>query len=125
MAVGVPEIIPVPSDTSTPTTTVVVDSAVHSAKQLVSVNGMFARIPATTVFSRSLSVGTQGIDVEVLQVILEQKGLLIIPAGVAKGYFGSLTQEAVIKYQKKSNLPSVGVFGPLTKAKLISETIGN
>ncbi len=76
---------------------------------------------AISAFQRSLNVGSQGKDVVVLQTVLVQKGFLEIPSGVAKGYFGGLTRTAIMKYQTHSNLPSVGVFGPLTKAKLISE----
>jgi peptidoglycan hydrolase-like protein with peptidoglycan-binding domain len=32
-----------------------------------------------------------------------------------------MTKSAVAKYQKRSDLPSIGVFGPQTKARLISE----
>jgi len=77
--------------------------------------------PEISVFTRSLSLGSRGTDVSALQTALEQKGFLTIPNGVAKGYFGALTRMAVIKYQESVNLPMVGVFGPLTKVKLISE----
>lgn len=84
--------------------------------------------PATVVFSRvffrSLSVGAQGEDVAALQSILEQKGLLMMPPGVMKGYFGSLTQTAVTRYQASTGLPQVGIFGPMTQARLLSETRG-
>lgn len=106
---------------ATSTTTEVATEVVQPSNELVSVNGAFARISTATVFSRPLSVGSRGVDVEVLQVILEQKGLLVMPNGVAKGYFGPLTREAVIKYQRSANLPLVGIFGPLTKNKIISE----
>lgn len=76
---------------------------------------------AVTTFNRSLSFGSQGVDVATLQTALLQKGFLVIPSGIAKGYFGTLTRAAVSKYQTRSSLPSVGIFGPLTKAQLISE----
>ena len=56
-----------------------------------------------------------------LQTALIQKGFLVIPVGISKGYFGSMTKSAVTKYQTRGELPSIGVFGPKTKAKLISE----
>ena len=77
------------------------------------------RTPGT--FYRSLSLGSQGADVVALQAFLIQKGYLAMPKGVAAGYFGSLTRTAVIAYQKSAGLPQVGSFGPLTKAKLLSE----
>lgn len=76
-----------------------------------------------SVFYRSLSMGAKGVDVAALQTALEQNGFLVMPALVAKGFFGVLTAAAVVKYQTSVGLPPVGVFGPLTKAKLIAETI--
>lgn len=75
--------------------------------------------PAAVVLNRSLSVGSRGADVITLQTALEQKGFLVMPSGVAKGFFGRLTRIAVSKYQTSVGLPSVGVFGPLTRAKLM------
>lgn len=73
-------------------------------------------------FSRSLGVGTQGADVTELQVILEQKGFLVMPQGVAYGFFGPLTRAAVAGYQVANGIaPAVGYFGPLTRSRLISE----
>ncbi|MCR4325600.1 MAG: sortase [Patescibacteria group bacterium] len=77
---------------------------------------------ATTTFTRSLDRGAEGADVVSLQTILEEKGFLTIPPGVAYGYFGPLTRAAVAKYQTANNIsPPVGYFGPLTRANLISE----
>ena len=72
-------------------------------------------------FSRSLSLGMKGDDVSSLQTVLAQKNLLAIPAGVTKGYFGALTKTAVKKYQASVKLPVIGTFGPLTRAKLVSD----
>ncbi|MDP2668864.1 MAG: sortase [bacterium] len=77
--------------------------------------------PAIVTFNRSLDIGAQGADVIALQTILEKKGFLTMPSGVAKGYFGSLTYDAVAKYQASVGLAPVGIFGPLTRAKLIEE----
>jgi peptidoglycan hydrolase-like protein with peptidoglycan-binding domain len=76
---------------------------------------------AISAFVRSLSVGTRGADVIMLQTILEQKGFLTMPVGVSKGYFGPLTTSTVVRYQANVGLPQVGIFGPLTRVKLISE----
>lgn len=72
-------------------------------------------------FVRSLDVGSIGEDVVRLQIILEKKGLLNMPPGVAKGFFGELTRVAVAKYQAGVGLPAIGTFGPLTRARLISD----
>ena len=76
---------------------------------------------ANAIFHRSLSMGAKGDDVTALQTALEQKGFLVMPSGVSKGYLGALTRTAIIKYQKSIGLPQVGTFGPLTKTKLLSE----
>ena len=80
---------------------------------------------STAKFSRALSVGASGPDVVALQTALEQRGLLELPPGVANGFFGALTQAAVAAYQAHTGLPSIGVFGPLTTAKLNAELAGN
>lgn len=77
----------------------------------------------TSAFSRSLAVGAQGADVAALQTILTQKGFLTMPVGVASGFFGTRTRVAVASYQTSVGLPSVGVFGPQTKAKLRAEAL--
>jgi len=82
-----------------------------------------ASVEDASIFFRTLGVGMQGMDVAALQNFLEKKGFLIIPSGVGKGFFGSLTSAAIAKYQTSVGLPSVGVFGPLTKAKVISEAV--
>lgn len=76
---------------------------------------------ATSPYTRALSLGQKGDDVSSLQTFLESKGLLIIPKGVAKGFFGVATKNALIKYQKSVGLSQVGLFGPATKAKVESE----
>ncbi len=68
---------------------------------------------------RSLAIGTSGSDVTELQTALEQQGLLTMPRGAAKGYFGTLTRLAVAAYQKSVGLPSSGVFDLTTRARLI------
>ena len=79
--------------------------------------------PSTAVpFSRNLSVGMSGSDVATLQSFLEKKGFLVMPLGVAKGYFGKLTQRATAAYQEAKGIaPAYGFFGPLTRAAAVSE----
>jgi len=70
-------------------------------------------------FSRNLFIGISGTDVVSLQSFLEKKGLLTMPAGVAKGYFGALTRNAVVQYQaSKGIIPAYGYFGPLTRTAI-------
>ncbi len=72
-------------------------------------------------FSNSLKLGSSGKNVAQLQDWLVENNFLVIPKGIAKGYFGYLTMGAVSKYQKTVNLPNTGFFGPLTRNLLNSK----
>jgi peptidoglycan hydrolase-like protein with peptidoglycan-binding domain len=69
-------------------------------------------------FFRDLTVGSTGSDVTTLQTFLEEEGYLVMPQGVAKGYFGALTQNALAEYQSVNGIIASGYFGPITMAKL-------
>ncbi len=88
---------------------------------LVSGGGVSTTLKTTASFSRMLGLGSRGTDVAALQAMLEQKGFLTIPAGVAPGVFGRLTNAAVVKYQISVGLPATGLFGPPTLAKITAE----
>jgi len=76
----------------------------------------------TGSFNADLTIGSTGADVVKLQTYLVSKGYLVMPAGVAMGYFGSLTKSAVAKYQAASGItPVAGYFGPLTRARVNAE----
>ncbi len=79
-----------------------------------------AAAPASTSFTRDLTIGSRGDDVSALQTLLESRGMLMMPAGVAKGYFGALTKSALAKYQASVGLPATGYFGPLTRGQIAS-----
>src|SRR3989344_7241885 len=73
--------------------------------------------------TRSLSRGSSGSDVITLQNALINKGYL--PAGKNTGYFGSLTQTAVQKFQcaqsiacASTTVAGYGIYGPRTRAML-------
>lgn len=66
-------------------------------------------------FKKYLSFGIKGNDVRELQKRLTSKGVY---KGPITGYFGTLTREAVKKYQAKNKIPQVGVVGPKTLALL-------
>ncbi|OGG47481.1 hypothetical protein A2761_00335 [Candidatus Kaiserbacteria bacterium RIFCSPHIGHO2_01_FULL_51_33] len=71
---------------------------------------------AACTFTRSLTIGSSGADVTCLQTYLESMGHFTF-AG-AKGYFGSITQAAVAKWQAANGVsPAAGYFGPLSQAK--------
>jgi peptidoglycan hydrolase-like protein with peptidoglycan-binding domain len=84
--------------------------------QLASLQGGSTAV--ATTFTQDLTVGSTGAQVSALQQVLVSNGYLTMPAGVAMGYFGSLTKSAVMKWQAASGLPSTGFFGPLSRAKL-------
>lgn len=72
-----------------------------------------------TTFTTDLTVGSKGSEVTALQTWLVSKGFLTMPAGVAMGYFGSLTKSALAAYQTSVGItPAVGYFGPITRAKV-------
>jgi hypothetical protein len=89
----------------------------------------------TCNLNRDLTVGSSGSDVVAIQNFLEEKGLLSLPVGVAKGYFGSSTQAALSQFQVESNIYKFsqilssehedfdirerGYFGPLTRMYLV------
>ncbi len=75
----------------------------------------------TGTFTRSLELGAVGEDVRALQKFLNTHGSVIAASGAGSPgnettYFGSLTQQAVISFQKSNNItPAVGFFGPITR----------
>jgi peptidoglycan hydrolase-like protein with peptidoglycan-binding domain len=68
------------------------------------------------VLSRNLVVGLQGTDVTSLQNFLITQGYLA--TGNNTGYFGSLTQQAVQKWQGAHSISTVGSVGPQTRAAM-------
>lgn len=70
------------------------------------------------ISSESLSPGSRGRDVELLQAFLEDGGYLAFPRGVARGYFGAMTKNALKKYQKANGINPSGFFGPITKGHM-------
>lgn len=73
-------------------------------------------------FNRNLSLGMSGLDVKQLQQFLNQEGFKIADQGPGSPgneteIFGSLTQQALIKFQQAHNItPAAGYFGPLTQS---------
>lgn len=72
--------------------------------------------PAYTFKSR-LAKGSSGKEVTELQKCLA-KFNDVYPDGSVTGYFGSKTEQAVIKFQEKYGLATVGEVGPSTRAML-------
>lgn len=66
-----------------------------------------------------LKRGTRNSDVVALQKMLQAKGYF---DGPITGYYGSLTEAAVIKFQQSNNLTANGIVDPQTKTALESRS---
>jgi len=75
----------------------------------------------STVYAATLSgqlqFGDTGSDVSALQTFLAADSS-IYPEGLVTGYFGSLTQSAVMRYQSAHGISPVGRVGPVTLASI-------
>lgn len=77
-------------------------------------------------FTRDLTLGSTGSDVQSLQVILNANGAQVAASGAGSPgnestFFGSLTQGALAKWQAAHGVsPAAGYFGPITRAALAS-----
>ena len=85
--------------------------------------------PSATFFTTTLGKGSEGSDVTKLQQYLAKDGTLY-PEGLITGYYGSLTEAAVKRFQQKHNIVSsgtplstgYGTVGPKTRTTLNSLT---
>jgi hypothetical protein len=64
-------------------------------------------------------------DVKCLQGFLKNQGASIYPEGLVTGNFGSLTKNAVVKFQAKYNIAQTGFVGEITRAKINQILNGN
>ena len=71
----------------------------------------------TITITKSLKVGSKNSEVKALQQALAQDKT-IYPEGLATGYYGPATRNAIIRFQKKYGIEPVGYVGPLTRKKL-------
>jgi peptidoglycan hydrolase-like protein with peptidoglycan-binding domain len=75
---------------------------------------------ASLVLTHDLHIGDTGSDVSAVQTFLVEKGFLVIPTGNVKGLFGSLTEAAIMKYQKGHHISQTGIVGPKTRAAIMA-----
>jgi hypothetical protein len=67
-------------------------------------------------FSSGLTLGSTGTAVNMVQEMLIRGGYLTLPQNVKRGFFGPLTQQALIKWQRDNNItPATGYFGEKSK----------
>ena len=77
------------------------------------------------VYSVDLTLGSTGDDVVALQTFLVSNGHLVMPAGVAMGYFGNLTKAAVSAWQAAMGIsPTAGYFGPISRTAMNAAGVG-
>ena len=69
------------------------------------------------IFTQDLKIGSRSAQVKTLQEKLA-KDKTLYPEGLTTGYYGSLTQAAVKRFQKKHNLAATGSIDLKTRAKL-------
>ena len=72
-------------------------------------------------FTKTLQRGMREDEVKQLQEFLKTPpagGPDIYPEGLVTGYFGSLTEKAVKKFQEKNGIEPIGTVGPKTRAKI-------
>lgn len=111
------EITPSAAATSSPS----VAAPIATASPVTSVSAGIS-IARSYVFTVPLYFGKRGAAVSELQKFLAQDPALY-PEGLVTGYFGSLTELAVRRFQKRYGLaqegdPAFGFVGPKTRAKL-------
>jgi peptidoglycan hydrolase-like protein with peptidoglycan-binding domain len=85
--------------------------------------GIVGTTSTTNNFIRDLKQGDIGPDVLFLQKYLNTHGFVIVSAGAGSpgsetNTFGSLTKQALIKYQISKGLPGTGFFGPRSQAAI-------
>lgn len=85
-----------------------------TSQSLPSVVGVQA---STEIFSRTLRKGTRGEEVELLQEKLREDSALY-PEGLVTGYFGTLTEAAIRRFQRRFALSENGVVDEPTRAAL-------
>jgi len=73
--------------------------------------------PPFTIVRTNLRRGSSGYEVRQLQGFLKQSPN-IYPEGYVTGYYGSMTEGAVKRFQEGNDIEPVGVVGPKTRAKL-------
>lgn len=75
------------------------------------------------LFSRDLMLGSKGSDVARLQDFLEREKFLVMPPGVAKGFFGPITRDALSAWQTKNNIQGteLGKFKGKTRETITRE----
>lgn len=106
--------------TPTPTPTPPPFSIQDLLSQIAFLQEQLTKLREKTVpfaLTRDLFIGLKGDDVKWLQDFLIKNG--VYPEARTTGYFGTLTRNAVVRFQKKYGIfPQIGYVGAKTKAKI-------
>lgn len=95
---------------------------VFAMTMLVSVPQAKAAEYPNILVGQNMTLGSTGQDVVVLQGLMSELGYLNVPTGIPFGYYGSLTKNAVARYQSSNNVsPAVGYYGPITKNAMYND----
>lgn len=97
--------------------------AVTIAELQAQINALMAQLAtlqggttSSTTFTQNLTIGSTGAEVTALQQMLVAQGRLVMPVGVAYGYFGPLTRAAVSSWQAANGVsPTAGYWGPISR----------
>ena len=96
--------------------------------QISTQGGSTSSSTAQCTFTRDLTVRSNGADVKCLQEYLNASGYTVASSGPGSTgnettYFGVLTERAVAKWQAANGVtPSVGYFGPKSRAEYVALT---
>jgi len=112
-------VLPASAQTSAATIAQLMAQIQALQSQLQALQGSASTQSSSYSFTRDLTLGSKGADVTALQQFLVSGAYLQMPAGVAYGYFGSLTQAAVVRWQGAAGVyPTAGYFGPKSRAAI-------
>lgn len=106
-----PESSPPVATTTSPTAT---SSPTTATTTVVVLRGPF--------LTKTLQLGSTDPEVILLQQFLVGWLLLAVPSTIPLGYFGSLTVDAVMKFQGMAGLEKVGIVGPKTRDAIYATT---
>ncbi|MDO8521380.1 MAG: peptidoglycan-binding protein [bacterium] len=101
---------PTPIATTTTTTTATTTAVVATTTTTVIIRG--------PLLTKTLQLGSTDPEVIALQQFFIDLGILVVPSTIPLGYFGPLTTDAVIKFQKMALLDPAGIVGPKTREAL-------
>lgn len=108
-----------PSSTPTPAPILIATTTATSSPMLATTTVVILHGPLLT---KTLQLGSTDPEVITLQQFFIDRRILVIPLSVPLGYFGSLTVDAVMKFQESAGLDRIGIVGPKTREAIYATT---